>query len=90
MAQHLHARACIQCARVHPNCREETVLIPITNLVNNVPITTYIPQTDYYPRFVGWQAARDDLTKVAPLYETHDPNEGIRSGGLRIRLSGPQ
>lgn len=70
-----------ECFNRHGICSSQTVLIPMTTMSGNVPITTYIPSTSHYPPVTGWQAARDDLNKAVPLYATQGSQTLVRRDG---------
>ncbi|MBU0858709.1 MAG: hypothetical protein KJ667_02110 [Alphaproteobacteria bacterium] len=76
------------CQARHGQCREESTLVPITTYVNNVPITTYTESTSYHPAVLGWQAARDDLSVVVPLYQSSDPAVLLRRDGQSFTRPG--
>ncbi|MDP2204989.1 MAG: hypothetical protein Q8K65_01635 [Alphaproteobacteria bacterium] len=69
------------CFNRHAACNSETVMIPMTTMSGNVPITTYIPSTSHYPSVAGWQAASGDLNKAVPLYPTQGGQTLVRRDG---------
>jgi hypothetical protein len=69
------------CFNRHGACSSETVMIPITTMSGNVPITTYVPSTTHYPPVAGWQAASSDLNKAVPLYPTQGSQTLMRRDG---------
>lgn len=69
------------CFNRHAHCSSQTIMVPITTMAGNVPITTYLPSTSHYPPVAGWQAARDDLTKAVPLYPTQKAQTLVRRDG---------
>ncbi|MFN7113977.1 MAG: hypothetical protein ACK4PK_06420 [Alphaproteobacteria bacterium] len=69
------------CFNHHGACSSQTVMVPITTMAGNVPITTYIPSTTHYPPVAGWQAASNDLNKAVPLYPTQGSQTLVRRDG---------
>lgn len=72
-----------------PTCRAETVLMPITTMVGQVPVTNYIPTTTYQPPIVAWQAARDGLRDAVPLYPGPQGQDLMRRDGTVFAAPAP-
>src|SRR5690606_32102601 len=70
-----------QCHDNHGTCTARTDMIPITTYVNNMPMTTYVYETNYYPDVLGWQATREGLNHAVPLYRSAQPDKLMRGDG---------
>lgn len=77
------------CIANHGTCRRHDWMMPVTTVVGKVTVTNYIPQTDYLPPVVAWQAATSDLEKAVPLYSSSEQDMAVRWDGKKFDLRSP-
>ena len=77
------------CLANHGTCRRYDWDMPVTTTVGNMTTTTYIPQTDYLPPVVAWQAATSDIEKAVPLYSSNEEGVAVRWDGKKFDLTDP-
>lgn len=76
------------CFNNHGMCSTVMVMIPMTVMSGNTPITTYIPTETHYPAVAGWQAMRSDIQKSVPLYTVNDSKNMVRRDGKVFKPAG--